>query len=325
MSLRRTRPVDVVKGALEVNTWTYRRPFTIQGVDFVVRFETGLIRLRSRLLRGPDEVARDETKMLGLDTDYRNHHLRTTLPNGDVVDVESGYVSWWSAGIAVRVNGLLVYESHPGRTIAWPLMGARGATPPERHSQLQAQAQRDREQWSRNKPSLMVDIALGLLFFIVSKATDNLSTAAIVSAAAGLAIVVAQRFVKVDLLGGLAVFGVFTLLASAGFSLWFQDERMVQLKGSILGALIASIILGDSLFNRGRYFGARMARYIQGATVNPQRLSLGIALMGMTMAILNWAATLWLSKDAWLIYTTFIDAPLALCLALVVFRFARTP
>jgi len=162
-----------------------------------------------------------------------------------------------------------------------------------------------------------VDIGLGLLFFIVGKVTGNLTTAALVGAGAGLAVVVVQRFVKADLLGGLAMFGVFTLLLSAGFSLWFQDERMVQLKGSILGVFIASLILADALLNRGRYFGARLARYLIGMSVDARRLALGMALLGLTMAGLNLLATLWLSKDAWLFYTTFVDAPWPCCWALV--------
>jgi intracellular septation protein A len=188
---------------------------------------------------------------------------------------------------------------------------------------LQTQEQRDAGQWKRNKPSLIVDIALGLLFFAVSKVTGSLTTAALVGAGAGLAVVVVQRFVKADLLGGLALFGVFTLLLSAGFSLWFQDERMVQLKGSILGALIAGLVLADALFNRGRYFGARLARYLIGMPVDARRLALGMAGLGLTMAGLNLLATHWLSKEAWLVYTTFVDAPLAMVLGLLVFKWAK--
>jgi intracellular septation protein A len=190
-------------------------------------------------------------------------------------------------------------------------------------SPLQDQQQREAAQWVRNRPSLIVDIGLGLLFFIVGKVTGNLTTAALVGAGAGLAVVVLQRFVKADLLGGLAMFGVFTLLLSAGFSLWFQDERMVQLKGSILGVFIASLILADAVLNRGRYFGARLARYLIGMSVDARRLALGMALLGLTMAGLNLLATQWLSKDAWLFYTTFVDAPLAMLLGFGVFRFAR--
>lgn len=306
-----------------MSLWTYRRPFTVEGEAFTVLVETGFKSLRSRLLRGQQELARDETQIALGEVDYRNHVLRHTLAGGSRLEVESGYVSLWSAGIAVRVNGQLVHESHPGRAIAWPLLSSQGGTATEQAQRMRAQQQRDREQWQRNKPSLMVDVALALLFFAVSKATGNLTTAALASAAAGLAVVVAQRFVRVDLLGGLAMFGVFTLLLSAGFSLWFQDERMVQLKGTILGLLVASLILGDALLNRGRYFGVRLARYAVGWSLEPRRLAMGVAGLGLTMALLNLAATHWLSKDAWLFYTTFVDAPLGIGLGLLALQWAR--
>ncbi len=306
-----------------MNLWTYRRAFHWGGQQYLVCIETGFKRMRTRLLLGTQELARDETELMGEKLDYRNHLLHHVRPSGESLEVEAGWVSWWSAGIAVRVNGQPVHHSHPGRTICWPAWAHHGA-PSEQHQQrLREQQERDRAQWVRNKPSIMVDVALGLLFFAVSKLTGNLTTAALVGAGAGLAVVVAQRFVKADLLGGLALFGVFTLLLSAGFSLWFQDERMVQLKGTLLGILIALIVLTDALLNRGRYFGQRMARYIPGVPVNPQRLAGGIAALGLTMASLNLLATEMLSKDAWLIYTTFIDAPLGIGLSLLVFHFAR--
>jgi intracellular septation protein A len=306
-----------------MNVWTYRRPFSVQGEAFTVLIETGFKGWRSRLMRGPQELARDETAVMGAALDYRNHRLKQELPDGAQLEVETGYINWWNTGIAVRVNGVLVHESHPGRTIMWPMLKGQVPMDGKREHQMQEQQQRDAAQWARNKPSLMVDIALGLLFFVVSKVTGNLTTAALVGAGVGLAVVVVQRFVKADLLGGLAMFGVFTLLLSAGFSLWFQDERMVQLKGSILGVLIASLILADALLNRGRYFGARLARYLIGMPVDARRLALGMALLGLTMAGLNLLATHWLSKDAWLFYTTFVDAPLAMVLGFGVFRFAR--
>lgn len=272
---------------------------------------------------GHQEFVRDETILLGAALDYRNHRLCHTLPDGSQLEVEIGYLNWFNTGIRVSSNGILVHESHPGREILFLTSVRKASLGDKSERQLQEQRQRDAAQWALNRPSLIVDIALGLLFFAVSNVTGNLTTAALVGAVAGLTVVVAQRFVKVDLLGGLGMFGVFTLLLSAGFSLWFQDERMVQLKGSILGVLVASLILGDALFNRGRYFGARLARYLIGMTVDARRLSLGIAMLGLIMAGLNLLATQWLSKDTWLIYTTFVDAPLAMVLGLLVFRFAK--
>ncbi|MBM4198892.1 MAG: hypothetical protein FJ198_04285, partial [Gammaproteobacteria bacterium] len=100
------------------------------------------------------------------------------------------------------------------------------------------------EQFARNKYSIGVDLAIGALFFILVKLTDDLTLSALVTAGAGLAAVVAQRFVKVDLLGGLAIFGIVMLLISAGFSWFFQDDWAVKMKSTILGVLVATITLG---------------------------------------------------------------------------------
>jgi intracellular septation protein A len=306
-----------------MNIWTYRRPFSAQGEVFIVQIEAGITGWRSRLMIGHQELVRDETILLGAAFDCRNHRLCHTLPDGSKLEVEIGYLNWFNTGIRVCFSGALVHESHPGRDILFLTRVRKAGLGDKTEQQLQDQRERDAAQWALNRPSLIIDIALGLLFFAVSKVTGNLTTAALVGAVAGLTVVLAQRFVKLDLLGGLAMFGVFTLLLSAGFSLWFQDERMVQLKGSILGVLVAGLIFGDGLFNRGRYFGARLARYLIGMTVDARRLSLGIAMLGLIMAGLNLMAMHWLSKDAWLTYTTFVDAPLAMVLGLLVFRYAK--
>ena len=69
---------------------------------------------------------------------------------------------------------------------------------------------------------------------------------------------VIQRFVKVDLLGGFAVFGTIMLLVSAAFSLALQDDYWVQMKSSVLGLLTAGVFMIDGLFRKGAYFGARI-------------------------------------------------------------------
>lgn len=302
---------------------TYRRPFVVDGQAFEVVSRVGMKRFASRLLQAGVAIDADETELAGARSDLRNHRLRHVLADGRQVEVEVGFRGWWTVGIVVRVDGTLVHESHPGQRIAWPLLTTEGTGNADELAALKAQNARDEAQWERNKPSLIVDVCLGLLFFAVGKLTGDLNAAALVGAGVGLGIVVVQRFVKVDLLGGLAMFGVFTMLLSAGFSLWFQDERIVQLKGTILGVSIASLIMGDALFNRGRYFGARVARYVPGGNVDHQRLGLGIALLGLTMAGLNVAVTQVLSKDGWLFYTTFVDTPLACVLGLLVFRFSQ--
>jgi intracellular septation protein A len=118
--------------------------------------------------------------------------------------------------------------------------------PNPQHDDEEARA---RAQWNRNKYSLAVDMSLGALFFILAKVTDDLTFSALVTAGAGLAVVVVQRFVKVDLLGGLAMFGVFMLLMSAAFSYAFDDDWAVKMKSTFLGGFIALLMFADALFN----------------------------------------------------------------------------
>jgi len=182
---------------------------------------------------------------------------------------------------------------------------------------------RQAAQWQRNKPSIYVDLGLGLgLFFFVCAKFNDLTTAALLGAAAGLSVYLVQRFVKVDLLGGLAMFGVVMLLVSAGFSWLFQDDWAVKMKGTILGLLTATLFLGDGLLNRGRYFGRRLARYVMEPVVE-QRLAIGLGLLGALMATLNWGVAAVFSTDVWLAYTTFGDIALSMLLFFAVLRFAR--
>jgi intracellular septation protein A len=121
--------------------------------------------------------------------------------------------------------------------------------------------------------------------------------------------VVIQRFVKADLLGGFAVFGTIMLLISALFSLIFQSEYLVQLKGTFLGLLSASVLIIDGIFNQGGYFGARFQRYIN-SPIQPKYFVLGLALIGIFMAALNYSIASQLTEDQWLTYDTFVETPI---------------
>ena len=177
-------------------------------------------------------------------------------------------------------------------------------------------------QWNRNKYSFYVDVGLGAMFFILAKLTDDLPLAAILTAMAGLAVAVVQRFVKVDLLGGLAMFGVVMLLVSAAFSYAFDDDWAVKMKSTILGLMVATLMFADAGLNRGRYFGGRLARYMPMPIV-PQRLALGMAVLGVVMAGVNWLVATYLSTDLWLYYTSFGDFVLTVTLVFSVMRYAQ--
>ena len=81
-----------------------------------------------------------------------------------------------------------------------------------------------KNKWEKNKYSIYADLGLGALFFIAGKITEDLIFASLVGVAGGLALLVLQRFVKIDLLGGFAVFGTIMLFISGLFSFVLQDD-----------------------------------------------------------------------------------------------------
>ena len=66
-----------------------------------------------------------------------------------------------------------------------------------------------------------------------------------------------------------------------------------------------------------------MARYLPYNDIDPGRLALGVGLLGLVMAGLNYAVAELTSTDVWLFYTTFVDFFLAMAMILVVFSYAR--
>lgn len=312
--------------------WTYRRRFEIDGLRFELRTRSRNDGLWSELLILGVSVAEDRTPLFGEEA-VRNHRLAARLPDGRTVEVEAGYVSIWSIGIAVRLDGELVHQSHPGRVITYPekqreaALKMKGDTLGEAFAVSLKEGQAntpgiDPTAFKRNRVPIAVDILLGLLFFLVAKATD-LSTAAIVGAAVGLALVVVQRFVKTDLIGGLALFGVVMLLISAGLAIAFQDDFAVKMRSTIVGTISAILFLGDGLLG-GKYLGRGLARYLPYSDIDVGRLAIGMGVLGLTMAGLNTLVALMASTDVWLFYTTFLDLPLVFLMIFGVFRYART-
>ena len=298
--------------------WFYKRPFTVDHHECMVLLDARLSGLTSTLWIDGEQVATDFTPAAGAEA-VRNHRLASTLADGRTVEVEAGYISWTNVGIAVRVDGTLVHESHPGRCIAYPERAARMAA----QQSASGQPAYDPDKLSRNKVPIMVDLATGLLFFIVAKLTD-LKTAALVGAGVGLALVIAQRFVKVDLLGGLALFGIFMLLISAGFAIAFEDDELIKQRSTIVGLIGATFFLMDGLVLKGRRLGRGLNRYLAYTDVDERRLAIGLGLVGAAMALANYVVVKLVSTDAWLFYTTFGDLPLTILLVFGAIKWARS-
>ena len=309
--------------------WTYLRPFSHHGVDYTVEVSLTFSQTLSRLFRG--NALLDEQSIHHMDgIQTLVHALPADVAGGARVEV--GYVSWWSVGIAVLQGDHTVYESHPGKNVrfAGGMMQSSAPSPANDGSSDPASLGLDigqmiesnQSKWQRNKYSIYADLALGALFYLVGKFTEDLALAAIVGAGAGLALVVLQRFVKVDLLGGFAVFGTIMLVISAAFSLALQDDYWVQMKGTVLGLLTASIFMIDGVLRQGAYFGARIERYMP-LPLHHNRIAVGMSGLGIVMALANYYVAENFSEDFWLTWTTFLDMPLSIGLFYAIIFWAR--
>lgn len=296
--------------------WTYHHDFAVDGRPARVTLKSGIKGMLGSLSLDGMDLALDFTPASGPES-VRNHRYDVKLPDGRTLDVEAGYCSWTQTAIAARLDGVLIHESHPGREIRLP----------DRAQKMMVQAAPDGKpavdlgKLKENRVPIAVDIALGLLFFVVAKFT-NLSTAALVGAGAGIALVIMQRFIKTDILGGMAMFGIIMLLASAGFALAFQDDEIIKLRSTIIGIAGAAAFIGDGLLG-GKWLGKGMSRYIAYRDIDPRRLAIGMGLVGLAMAAANFVVVRVASTDVWLFYTTFVDIFLSMAMILLAIRWAR--
>jgi intracellular septation protein A len=296
--------------------WSYSRPFKFHGHSCEVKVRlTGSKTISSLYV---DDFLVDEQSIKytdGLITFI--HPLQSS--SGYEAKVESGYFNWWNVGIAVTENGRIVHESHPGEDLSYG-----EALMEDLYGMKENASGAAESKWAENKYSIYADLGLGALFFIVSKVTGDLVLAAIVGGVAGLGLIVLQRFVKVDLLGGFAVFGTVMLGISTAFSLVLQDSYWVQMKGTALGLFTATLFMADGLLRQGAYFGARFERYMPGS-LHHNRLAIGMSLMGIVSAGGNYFVAENFSEDFWLTYTTFLDFPIIMVSFFVILRWARKP
>ena len=330
--------------------WTFLRPFPYDAQRYVLEVSLTFSKTQARLFRDEELLAEQSHAYTeGPATFVFNlpHGLISDLPDAlsdEVLGVVSegvhgdsgesnqkrsaqlmaGFDNGGSLAIAVTEGGRTVYESHPGRSLQVDRSSVQTVASEEAPGGLSVEqmTQLSQRKWQRNKYSIYADMALGALFFIVGKVTEDLALAALIGAGAGLLLVAAQRFVKVDLLGGFAVFGTIMLLISAAFSLALQDDYWVQMKGTVLGLLTASLFMIDGLLRRGAYFGARIERYMP-LPLHHDRIAIGMSLVGVVMAVANYYVANHFTEDFWLTWTTFLDLPLSMALFYAVIFWAR--
>lgn len=302
-----------------MNKWSYKRPFQYKGRDYEVNFSFSFTTCTSQVYCNGSLVD-ERTCSFSSGAKVIEHKFQA---NGQFseLSVSVGYYNWQSIGIEVRENNELIYASHPNEDIHFAEKKIESIESTTNTTETVDKEQRN-QKWQQNKHSIFAAIGLGAVFFVVAKITGDLTIAAFTGVILGLALVVIQRFVKIDLLGGFAVFGTVMLLISALFSLAFQSELIVQLKGTFMGLLGASVFLADGIFRNGRYFGCRFDRYLS-APVEHRYFVIGLGLISACMSGFNYGVATYLSEDAWLTYSTFLDMPIYLILFIVLTKITR--
>jgi intracellular septation protein A len=310
--------------------WRFRtRQFSVDGLEFVVRNYAASDGLHSTMSMLDVEQARDCTPFVGPDA-VRNHRLICALPDGRTLEVELGYITSFTTGIVACVDGAVVHESHPGVTPAFP---EKYRADTVKHASMKdafASGHGDQPNpfssgvfAKTNRLPFAIDIITGLLFYVIAKMTD-LQTAAMVGIVVGFALVLFQYFTKIDVTGGLALFGIVMLCISAGLAWYLADEEWVKLRGTITGIIAASFFIIDGL-RGGHYVGRGLARYMPYSDIDPGRMAFSMGLVGLVMAALNYVVAKIASTDVWLFYKTFVDFFIVAGLAMVAVRFARKP
>lgn len=183
-----------------------------------------------------------------------------------------------------------------------------------------------REMLKRQKdlqPSIIIDIGFGVLFFFVAR-EFGLVTAALTGAGATLVLFAIQPFVKLNLLGGFAVFGVVMSLISASIAWGFQDDLAIKLRGTIMSSIAASFALYDGFILKGGYLGKRMAMYMEGlGQINPQRASFALAGATLLLMMIDTPLAFILTTDQWIWYNAFFDNLIAIPIVIGAMLMAR--
>jgi intracellular septation protein A len=307
--------------SLGLKLWTYRRRFSADGLPCAVHYRAGLRGTQSILMLCDVPHDQDYAPNFG-EGGLRNHWLEAVLPSGKRLTVEAGYCSNFDVAIAADVEGIRIYESHPGTPIRLPEKTQRALAASRASPDHFAQHGIDFTALRNSRWAIAIDLALGLIFYVVALYA-GLQTAAIMGAIAGIALVIAQRFVTVDIVGGLATFGIVMLLISAGLAWGFQDDYWVKQRSTIVGIIGAIAFLADGMFG-GRWLGKGMSRYLVYNDVRPKRLAIGMGLTGLAMAALNAVVAQLASTKIWLFYHTFVDVIVAVALASLAIQFARS-
>lgn len=302
----RDEVVDHARAPRDFRLYRQRRPFTVDRTPYRVEVDISLHSIFASLICDGREIANARVPTYGRGS-TQNLWLIARTSSGALMEIEVGYVNSFSFGIAVSLDETLIYKSHPRKTLRYPPYMAGIA---ERMGGEYGSSNLDLGAYARNKVPLLVDVVFGVGFYILAQLTD-LSTAAVSMALTGLLVWLVQRLSGVDLLGGLASFGVIISVISAALAYIFQSDAAIKFAPSITHLIVGLSFAIDGL-RGGSWLGRGLARYLPYRHVDVRRLAWGMGLLSLTSASLNTAVANLAPTQVWLFYTTFVDLPVLL-------------
>ncbi|MBL4596813.1 MAG: hypothetical protein JKX99_09585 [Robiginitomaculum sp.] len=224
--------------------------------------------------------------------------------NNKIYNIVYGPVSTWGYGAHVYENDILVYRFKDRN---FHKLGGFEKFFEKLDSVLERTNSEDNKKIQKElQPSFITDIVLGVIFFFVASQYDILA-AAVSGACLAFSLYFIQQYFKVDLLGGLAKFGIAMSLLSVGISLMLQDEIFIQLKGTIIGAAGSILAFIDS-HRGGHFIGKPMSRYLSSfVTLKPKHAAQALGVTGLVLVAIDLPLAFMLSKDQWIFYNAFLD------------------
>jgi len=249
------------------------------------------------------------------------------LTNGNFI-LETGYISLTKRACVIYDGNTPIFRSHKK-----PFRGAGklgnllskidNIADESEQKEPTAEELAIAERQKQLRPSIAIDFALGFVFFFIAR-EFGLLTASLTGSAVAVILFIANRFTKIDLLGGFAVFGIVMSLISAVLTLLFQDDLFIKLKGSLMGLIGASFAFGDAIFNNGNYLGARLAMYIEGLfKLNPRRAAFAMGGSSLGVIAVDTPLAFTLTTDQWVWYNAFLDGIIGMVIFFTAIYFAR--
>lgn len=284
-------------------------------VEYMGNIKVGGIRY---LIKRNQHIVSDETRVTDAIDTFKPQSFDIPTDQG-TLRIEIGFITLLKLGAIISKDGVIIHKTHkkPFRGAGklsglFNNMEKMTTLGPGETYELSEKKKQDIARTKAMGPEILVDIIMGIIMFFVAR-NFGLMTAALTGSAITISLYVLQKFIKLDLLGGFATFGVIMALISASLAYAFQDDLFIKLRGTLMGGIGMAAFLLDGLILKGDYLGKRMTRYMAGLfKLRPQKCSFAVAGSSFIIMLIDLPLAFLLTTDQWIWYNSFLDGLIAM-------------